>query len=317
MRKSLFILICPLYICIYATVLFSRPIPGKIVSYLQKTFGEYGNQPGQFNEPSSLTIDPRGFLYVADTGNNRIQKFDSDGNFKKEIGGFGWEKERFDHPTALSARNGLDVFISDHYNHRIERYDKDLNYLASLKNNNDWPEYLQFGFPLDVDISPQGELYCLDGENQRILKLDVLGNPQISFGDFDAGEGRLHHPRRMYISPDNYIFISDEKEGKIIVFDIHGNYLFSFGEGVLEKPAGMTGKGPDLFFVADPGNKKIFVFYKYSTVLVSISGSREDEIHFQEPVDVCLWKDRLYVLDKKRATIDIFKWNDTGIMESQ
>ena len=114
MRKSLFILICPLYICIYATVLFSRPIPGKIVSYLQKTFGEYGNQPGQFNEPSSLTIDPRGFLYVADTGNSRIQKFDSDGNFKKEIGGFGWEKERFDHPTALSARNGLDVFISDH-----------------------------------------------------------------------------------------------------------------------------------------------------------------------------------------------------------
>src|SRR5580700_5254009 len=50
-----------------------------------KSFGEPGNQPGQFNTPHSIAIDAQDNVYVADRGNSRIQVFDDDGKFLRAI----------------------------------------------------------------------------------------------------------------------------------------------------------------------------------------------------------------------------------------
>ncbi|MGZ5490317.1 MAG: 6-bladed beta-propeller, partial [Nitrososphaeraceae archaeon] len=44
---------------------------GKFIS----KFGSKGKQDGQFNRPEDLAIDPEGNVFVADTGNSRIQVF--------------------------------------------------------------------------------------------------------------------------------------------------------------------------------------------------------------------------------------------------
>ena len=44
---------------------------GKFISKL----GSKGKQDGQFNRPEDLAIDPEGNVFVADTGNSRIQVF--------------------------------------------------------------------------------------------------------------------------------------------------------------------------------------------------------------------------------------------------
>jgi hypothetical protein len=46
--------------------------------------GIFGCRPGQFYAPSGIDIDPRDTLYVADTGNKRIQRFTADGFFAGE-----------------------------------------------------------------------------------------------------------------------------------------------------------------------------------------------------------------------------------------
>ncbi|MGQ9870601.1 6-bladed beta-propeller [Leptodesmis sp.] len=46
-----------------------------------KQWGSCGVGDGQFQEPSGIAIDGSGYVYVSDTYNNRIQKFDADGNF--------------------------------------------------------------------------------------------------------------------------------------------------------------------------------------------------------------------------------------------
>ena len=48
-----------------------------------KSWGERGNQPGEFNTPHSLVVDNNDVIYVADRGNSRIQTFDVDGNLKE------------------------------------------------------------------------------------------------------------------------------------------------------------------------------------------------------------------------------------------
>ena len=50
-----------------------------------KSWGEPGNQPGQFNTPHSIAADAKGNVYVADRGNRRIQVFDEEGKFLRQI----------------------------------------------------------------------------------------------------------------------------------------------------------------------------------------------------------------------------------------
>ena len=50
-----------------------------------KSWGERGDEPGQFNTPHSIAADAKGNVYVADRVNHRIQVFDGDGKFLRQI----------------------------------------------------------------------------------------------------------------------------------------------------------------------------------------------------------------------------------------
>jgi len=60
---------------------------GRIVKFTQdgkfiKTWGHLGSEPGNFREPHDLYVGgSKGYVYVADRQNNRVQVFDQDGNF--------------------------------------------------------------------------------------------------------------------------------------------------------------------------------------------------------------------------------------------
>lgn len=50
-----------------------------------KSWGTFGQKPGQFIIPHAIAIDKSSKLYVADRQNNRIQVFDTSGQFLREI----------------------------------------------------------------------------------------------------------------------------------------------------------------------------------------------------------------------------------------
>ncbi len=49
-----------------------------------KSWGSRGKEPGQFHTAHSIAIDAKGYVYVGDRENKRIQVFDSEGNFKAQ-----------------------------------------------------------------------------------------------------------------------------------------------------------------------------------------------------------------------------------------
>jgi DNA-binding beta-propeller fold protein YncE len=53
---------------------------------LKTQFGSTGSANGQFNAPFGIAIDASGNIWVADNNNNRVQKFDTNGNFLLAIG---------------------------------------------------------------------------------------------------------------------------------------------------------------------------------------------------------------------------------------
>lgn len=46
-----------------------------------RSWGRFGKDTGEFDQPHALAMDSKGRLFVADRGNNRIQIFDQDGNY--------------------------------------------------------------------------------------------------------------------------------------------------------------------------------------------------------------------------------------------
>lgn len=295
-----FLILC--LICIPTVTSFCQQ--PKVIQpiYLYTMIGDSTSQI-QLKQARALSVDLFGSIYVVDTGNNRILKFTKDDKLIKTVGGFGWEKEQFYSPHDIHASSVLDIFVADYNNHRIERYDKDLNYISSLYSNENWDEQFQFGYPKSIASSIHGELFIIDGENVRILKLNSFGEPEMSFGDFAEGKGRLLQPVQVTISPDDRIYVSDSQSNKIIVFDYFGNYLTEIGSGFLKAPQGIFYSPLKLLFIADLGNKQIVAFKPDGELVIAWSKISAEIGLFQNPVDVVTFQQRVFVLDNDRILV--------------
>lgn len=191
-------------------------------------WGETGWTLGQiqsFGEPIPIEIDPNGDLYIADTGNHRIQRFTYEGRADRQWGGGepGITNEWFDTGRTWYASGAA----------------------PGEKNN-------EFKTPLDIELVPMGEgvgFATLDA-SKRVQIFDDEGRPRIgwpvqSTSQLDAavgGEAYLAYvPRKKAL----YVVLGDE----LIAFSMEAEEL---GRWELEDgtPNGLeVGKDNKLYFV--------------------------------------------------------------------
>jgi DNA-binding beta-propeller fold protein YncE len=98
-------------------VVFDR-VSGKVI----RTFGGRGKEPGRFNLPSSICIDPEGFLYVSDTVNARMQKLTRDGKEVWIRGGRGYHLQQFNRPKGVRAGPDGIVYIVENSFELVKLY---------------------------------------------------------------------------------------------------------------------------------------------------------------------------------------------------
>ena len=79
-----------------------------------------------FNEPSDVTLDPMGNMYVADLYNHRIQFFQPGESVGTTIVGItgqpGNNATMFNQTSSLILDNQLNIYVVDRYNHRIQKF---------------------------------------------------------------------------------------------------------------------------------------------------------------------------------------------------
>lgn len=83
------------------------------------TIGAFGGGAGQMNGPWGVGTDDAGNVYVADTQNNRVQKFSATGAYLTQWGAFGTGNGQFDGPRSVCADHLGNVFVVDGNNNRI------------------------------------------------------------------------------------------------------------------------------------------------------------------------------------------------------
>ena len=270
-------------------------------------FGREGDGPGQFRSPRALSLDPEGALYIADTGNNRIQKCTAAGAVLAMVGGFGWGENQFQQPVDLYAGNGLDLFIADYQNRRIVRCDRQLHWISAYSSPQGTANKLSLGFPAGLALSIHNDLFIADAENLRILKLNALREAVQSFGDFAEGEGELAEPNQAALDTKDRLYVSDRRRGCVVVYDYFGNYLEEIGSSILKEPVGLCLTREGLLLVADEGRDQVLIFSQKGRLIRSVGTTGEKLGALNDPADVAVQGDRMYIVESANHRVQAFE----------
>lgn len=93
--------------------------------------GKTGSGESEFHGPNGVYLDEKGYLYVVDTGNHRIQKFNSSGKFVMQFGKNGEYEGEFASPSDIT-QIGEYLYITDTDNKRIVVFDVSGNYINTI-----------------------------------------------------------------------------------------------------------------------------------------------------------------------------------------
>ena len=126
----------------------------------------YGAGDYQFSGPAGIAIDKDGYIYVADSGNHRVQKYDSSGVYQYTIGITGtcdWASNALCGPRGVATDMLSRVYIVDTYNNRVQVFSSTGVYLTTINTSDGNWNYLT-----GVAVAPNGTVYVTETFRHRI-----------------------------------------------------------------------------------------------------------------------------------------------------
>ncbi|MBI4778683.1 SMP-30/gluconolactonase/LRE family protein, partial [Candidatus Desantisbacteria bacterium] len=131
--------------------------------------GQYGASAGRyFNSPQGIARDSSGNFYIADTGNNRIQKFTSSGSYTLSWGSVGTGTGLFTSPQGIAIDTWGYIYVADSNNHRIQKFSPEGKFITTwgMEGTNTG----QFRFPQGIIVGTDNAIFVVDTGNHRIQK---------------------------------------------------------------------------------------------------------------------------------------------------
>jgi sugar lactone lactonase YvrE len=147
------------------------------------SYSDGTNAETRFNNPTGLTIDGSGNLYVADLGNNAIRKVTTDGSTTTIVGdNTATAANILNQPVSVAIDKNGNIFIADQSGRIMEVTTS--NVLWSIAGNINTTGYTEgngtvaaFNSPKGVVTDAAGNIYVTDYNNNVVRKLVVTVKP--------------------------------------------------------------------------------------------------------------------------------------------
>ncbi len=140
-----------------------------------------------FEFPTGIAADADGNIYVADSGNHRIVKLNSEGEILLTFGQKGSGIKEFQYPHDIAIDNNNSIFVSDLNNNRIQAFSPEGNFLFSVDRGRDDSDKIPS--PAAISIDNRGRLYAGMGFDTRILIYEyetATGSRQSAVGSQES-----------------------------------------------------------------------------------------------------------------------------------
>lgn len=182
------------------------------------TFGQHriGLGPAAFYGPRAVAVGPDGLVYVADTGNKRVQVFSPDGEFLREWGGGGSAPGQLNEPVGLAFGPDGQVYVADSWNFRLQVLEPDGEPVREWSISGwDNPAVEEKPF---VAVDAERRVYVTDPGHYRVLVFDAEGGYLYSFGQFGFDNGSFALPMGVAVGPDGSLYVTDAASHRVMVF---------------------------------------------------------------------------------------------------
>lgn len=267
-----------------------------------------------FRQPLGVSTDLFGNVFVADTGNHRVVRYDADGAFVFQFGGYGWSDGELSGPTDVCAREGFRLFVVDAGNERIQEFD--------ISDSS--PEGTAFPFgegrslsgeelvrPVRMDVDREGRIYVSDELCHCVWIFSATGDLVTQLGGLGDAPSRFRNPAGVAVGPRGSVYVADPGNRRVQVFDSIGNWKAAWtgpADDPLEEPTGIDVSPDGNVYVSDGAAARIRVFTTAGVPLFSFGGPGDGEGTFRAPVDVEVGPDgRVWVVDEVRETVEAFR----------
>ena len=212
-------------------------------------FGSSGEGPGQFNCPYDIAVSEKtGTIAVADSDNNRIQLFNSDGNYLREI-------RLKDKCSSVAFNKSGDVIaVVPDDNHMISLFTEGGKFIKHIKEKH-------LSTPFHVSVGSDDRMVTCDWANSEIRVISPDGKRLLQCfhaSDFDESLMCALYHRDTF-------FVSDQGAHCVKVFSKEGKFLYNIGsegsgDGQFIYPAGLAIDKFNNLIVCDNENSTLQLF---------------------------------------------------------
>jgi aldose sugar dehydrogenase len=235
-RRMISVLFMTLIALVSSTYIF--PLVYSQEFYPIIKWGKYGIEDSTFKAPKGIAVDSSsGNVYVADTANNRIQVFSSNGTFLSEWGRYGTGNGTLNYPEGIAVDSSSgNVYVADTANNRIQVFSSNGTFLSG------WGRYggiagngtLRSPAGIAVDSS-SGNVYVADTAHNRIQVFSSNGTFITKWGTLGQVDINFRSPAGIAVdSSSGNVYVADTANNRISVFTSRShisNVAFSSEDG--------------------------------------------------------------------------------------
>lgn len=277
----------------------------------QLVIGGEGPSKGQLNAPSDVTLDAAGNLYVADTGNGRISKYDAQGNFLAVAGGFTSPDVTLNQPWSVAVAPDGSVFIADTWDHKIVKLDRDLKKVkewgAGGQTEAGGDPMRLFG-PREIVVTASGNVMITDTGNNRIIEYTAEGDFVRQFGRKGSGTLEFNEPVGIATNSAGDMYIADYWNKRIVVLDKDLNSkrtidVSSWGSQATSDRPYLALLGDGRLLATDPANGRVLTFGADGSQLGSYDLAKEGRLTFARPIGIVTDGTSVWVADSGGSVV--------------
>ncbi|KLU03716.1 hypothetical protein RISK_004123 [Rhodopirellula islandica] len=228
----------------------------------------------RFNKLHNLVIDGNDVLYLSDHANHSVRRlmqndqgewivdsFAGHGKSGPATDNVNRKQATFREPICitLDAKQNR-LLIADIGNQVVRSIDLASGTVSILAG-----QTAKFRDPRAVELAPDGRLLVLERNGNRLRRVEangsittLAGSGQKGKADGDADQASFNGPKHMDVGDDGLVFIADDVNHVIRVYDPHTDVVqtLNLGEYTLRRPHGVCIHN-DQLYIADSFNHRI------------------------------------------------------------